>query len=124
MPNCKHYQICGRDALGGRGDPLCILHSHNQEKDKKAFDEALAEHRKEKGDHFDHFVFPELADFSNTRFTEDAVFWMAKFNGKANFDDAEFIGEACFWLAEFLDTASFGSAQVRCDSQLSRDQFQ
>ncbi|MGO9121128.1 MAG: hypothetical protein ACLQPD_26385 [Desulfomonilaceae bacterium] len=70
MAECKHHKICGLDALEGSGEELCILHSHNPEKDKNAFDAALAEHRKQNGDNFRYFVFPGLADSSRTTFTE------------------------------------------------------
>ncbi len=109
MPPCKHHEICGLDAL--EGEEYCIIHSHNPDKDKTAFYEALTEHRKEKGDRFYHFVFPEYADFANIHFTGDAYFENAKFIGEAKFEDAEFIGDAYFWGAEFTEGANFQYAK-------------
>ena len=111
VPKCQYHEICGRDALEGSGEHLCILHSRNPDKDKTAFYEALTEHRKEKGDRFDHFVFPEYANFANIHFTEEANFYFAKFIGEAKFEDAEFIGDAYFWGAEFTEGANFQYAK-------------
>ncbi len=55
MPECKHYKICGLDA--NPGEDFCILHSQHS-KDYGAFEEALAEHRKEENGNFRYFVFP------------------------------------------------------------------
>jgi uncharacterized protein YjbI with pentapeptide repeats len=111
LGKCNHYDICGRDALEGTGEDLCVLHSHNSDKDKTAFYEALTEHRKEKGDRFDHFVFPEYADFANIHFTGEASFYFAKFIGEAKFEDAKFMGNAYFWCAEFTEGANFQYAE-------------
>jgi hypothetical protein len=54
---CKHHEICGRDALPGTEDGLCILHSTDQEKDKEAFRQALEKHTTVSCD-FRYIVFP------------------------------------------------------------------
>jgi hypothetical protein len=59
MAECKYHYICG---LTDEYDPeagLCILHSHQPQKDQQAFAAALATHREGKGDQFGFMVFPE-----------------------------------------------------------------
>ena len=56
MADCKHHDICG---LPDDADPearLCILHTHNPDKDTQAFAEALDVHPKGKGDNFGQSV--------------------------------------------------------------------
>jgi hypothetical protein len=55
VPDCKHHDICGRDALHGAEDDLCILHSESPKKDKNACDDPLEGHRKKNGDDCRHF---------------------------------------------------------------------
>jgi hypothetical protein len=44
LAKCRHHEICGRDALEGTGEGLCILHSRNTGKDTEAFSGAFIEH--------------------------------------------------------------------------------
>ena len=55
MAQCRHHEICGRDAL--EGDDACILHSYNLQKDKKSFDTALDEHLRDTRRMFFTFCF-------------------------------------------------------------------
>jgi hypothetical protein len=96
MSQCKHYDICGRDVEGDPADGLCILHSTDLAKDTHAFTEALAAHRKHKGDNFSQFVFPDTADFSGATFGGEASFYHATFSEKANFYSATFAGKTRF----------------------------
>jgi len=106
MPTCEHEK-CGRDALGGPdGDDLCILHSEDPKKDGGAFWAAFEEHRKQHGDKFSHFVFPESVRFRGQTFDE-ADFSAAKFSGAAEFSGAQFSGDARFGEAQFSKEASF-----------------
>ena len=82
--------------------------------------------------HFDHFVFPGIANFSeaaekdeagkdisvptrfesdasfcNATFSGDAIFFDATFSGSAVFDDATFSGDAWFRKATFSEHAQF-----------------
>ena len=121
MTQCKHYRICGRDALDG--EDLCILHSQNPEKGRKAFDEALAEHRKVKGDDFQHFVFPALADFSKTEFKERANFMLVWFRDESRFDEAQFSGTADFNGSLFHGKTWFENAKFNNGALFSMTQF-
>lgn len=132
MAPCMHHEICGREAL--EGEDLCILHSHEPEKDKTAFYEALTEHRKEKGDRFDHFVFPKYADFANIHFTGDAYFWGTEFtegatfretsfNKGADFQETVFIKKADFANSSFTEEAKFGDANFTGDADFENASF-
>ena len=118
---CKHHSIC---SLTDEFDPeehLCILHSRQQHKDQKAFAEALAVHRKAKGDQFGYMAFPGEADFSEVTFTgaadfagatftELANFYAAAFTGHVSFHEATFTGHAAFMTATFTQGADFSGA--------------
>ncbi len=119
MAKCKHHDVCRRDADPNMGDGLCILHSAAAGKGKKAFDKALEVHRKENGDNFSYFVFPdevhfgmaefhEDARFLRVKFTQDANFVGAKFNGIADFQNATFSRGSFFHDARFDGVADFG----------------
>jgi uncharacterized protein YjbI with pentapeptide repeats len=95
-PNCKHFEVCGLYADADPEASLCILHSEDPEKDKQAFGEALETHRRERGDNFRFFVFPDAAYFKQT-----------KFEGKADFRDATFLGRASFLRTHFSGSVSF-----------------
>ena len=134
MAQCKHYEICGRDALEGTGEGLCILHSNNLEKDTKAFDEALAEHRKEKGEDFTRFVFPGHADFNeatfigfpsfaHTRFIQEADFSNVKFNEGADFSYAKFTKFASFFGATFTKRAYWSDVEFSEAAEFSGAKF-
>jgi len=112
MPPCKYHEICGLDALEGTGEDLCILHSKNPEKDRRAFDEALAEHRKEKGDNFSSFGFPGNTNFYEATFIERAIFSHATFAGGAEFLRAKFALGAYFEGSRFMGKADFTWAEV------------
>jgi uncharacterized protein YjbI with pentapeptide repeats len=104
MPRCEHYEICGLDA--NHGEDLCILHSRNPTKSKKEFDEALAEHRKQRGDTFQYFVFPERANFSGVIF-QSVDFRHARFEGQVDFHRAAFSSLILFSEAVFAGDADF-----------------
>lgn len=134
MPPCKHHEICGRDALGGpEGDALCILHSEDPEKDKKAFWVAFEEHRGKYGDKFSRFVFAESvdfhkskfneADFSAVRFTSGANFSESKFEGRTNFRAANFGEMTIFEWTLFVYWADFHGAQFGGVALFTRSKF-
>jgi uncharacterized protein YjbI with pentapeptide repeats len=111
MPECRHHAICG---LTDEADPaagLCILHSHQADKDSDAFTTALRVHRETRGDRFVSMVFPPqtyfLSYFFGATFSGPALFSGATFSGKANFFGATFSGEATLRDAIFSGEAAF-----------------
>ncbi|MGO9570173.1 MAG: pentapeptide repeat-containing protein [Desulfomonilaceae bacterium] len=109
MPQCKHYEICGLDA--DPGEDCCILHSHDPEKDRNAFAEALAVHREKREGSYSHFVFPAPVDFSGVTLTKVANFSDATFTQGAKFCGTEFKARAIFMNATFAATADFSRAK-------------
>lgn len=110
MAQCKHYEICGRDALEETEEGLCILHSRIDGRDKKDFKEAFDKYRKAKGDNFDRFVFPEVTDFSRVTFTKGANFSRATFTKAVCFHGAIFKDGADFIRTTFRERADFSNA--------------
>jgi len=109
MAKCKHFDICGLNAeIGFEG--FCILHYANPNKDKKAFAKKFEEHRKNRGDDFRYFIFPEMMDFQGATFTEAAKFMGATFTEGAKFMGATFIKPANFSGATFDLWADFMGA--------------
>jgi uncharacterized protein YjbI with pentapeptide repeats len=132
MTSCRYHQVCGLDAAENSSLRLCILHTTDSTKDQKAFDDALAQHVKNKGDDFRWFVFPgpyfldrqlkfrdakfnsaifvEFAYFENVTFDGTTDFKDAIFKGTANFSNARFAGSADFFGTIFEKETSFGEA--------------
>ncbi len=124
MPECKHYKICRRNAEENTEEGLCILHSRDPEKDEEAFEQALASHREENGDNFQHFVFPGHVDyFKGARFTESASFFCAIFNEGADFSSARFNGWADFSDVKFVKSAKFLDATFTKGAMFSHAEF-
>jgi uncharacterized protein YjbI with pentapeptide repeats len=111
MKNCKHYDICGLKADADPEAGLCILHSKDPKKDKKAFVKKLEEHRKNRRDCFRFFVFPEKVGFNDATFTKEADFKGATFTKEADFNNATFTKEANFNGATFAEQAGFYGAK-------------
>ncbi len=114
MPTCKYERgdyKCEYDSDATTSGGFCILHSPNPEKDEKAFMQALAAHRGEKGDVFVGFVFPASFTFETFKFSGDADFAGAEFSGKADFASAEFSGKADYGGAKFSGKANFWGAK-------------
>jgi len=98
---------------------LCILHSHDAEKNREEFD-ARVEKKKKAGDFdFRGTFFSEAvrftgelwqANFSEARFQGAADFSQARFQGATGFSEATFLGEANFFKARFQGGASFSGA--------------
>ena len=109
MGNCKHYKICGLEALEG-GEELCILHSQAPNKDKDKFNKALETHIEKNSCNFRFIVFPGDANFESITFSQEADFAAARFRGNVNFFKATFSEGASFANAEFLKVADFGSS--------------
>ncbi|OGP55963.1 MAG: hypothetical protein A2Y65_05650 [Deltaproteobacteria bacterium RBG_13_52_11] len=131
MAKCKHLDICGLNA--DFHDGLCILHSA-LDKNKNEFAKRFEEHRKNKGDNFRYFVFPERIDFGGTTFTtkasfvgatftEEAYFTGATFSEKADFLGATFAKKASFPGARFAKEASFAGATFTKEAQFSDTRF-
>jgi uncharacterized protein YjbI with pentapeptide repeats len=103
---CKYHEIC---SLTDEFDPeegLCILHSHQQHKDQKAFAEALAAHRKSKEGQFAYMVFPGGADFSGATIT-GGDFTMPAFTEEVDFHGAIFTEAHSFTYTTFTEDADF-----------------
>ena len=111
MADCKHRNICGRDADGNTGEELCILHSKAHDKDKSAFDHALVEHRAKNGDNYAYFVFPGHTNFANDEFSKKASFYHTEFVGDADFTKANFKGRGQFSHGIFAETVKFTGAR-------------
>ncbi|MCJ7546554.1 MAG: pentapeptide repeat-containing protein [Deltaproteobacteria bacterium] len=106
MAKCIHHDVCGLNAeIGFEG--FCILHCVNPDKDKKAFAKKFEEHRKNKGDDFSYFVFPESIDFRGITFTKKVSFAGATFTKETNFAGVTFPKEADFTDATFIEEAFF-----------------
>jgi uncharacterized protein YjbI with pentapeptide repeats len=123
VAHCEHYEICGRDAVKGVEENLCVLHSENPGKDKKAFNEALDEHRNEKGTDFSRFVFPGDVDFKGTEFTNWVSLFHAKFTQRADFSDAKFLKGVNFRGAKFSEEARFFNVTFIRDTNFSEAEF-
>jgi uncharacterized protein YjbI with pentapeptide repeats len=109
MPECRHHAICG---LTDEADPaagLCILHSHQADKDPDAFTTALRKHREPPGNRFTNMVFPLKADFTGESFTS-AIFAKVTFAAGATFVRTTFGGDADFDEAIFAASADFSGA--------------
>lgn len=128
MAQCKHHEICGLDAVeDADGEGLCILHSKNPEKDKKAFSTALYKHRSKTGD-FSYVVFPGGTvyfneppfcgdiKFTQATFSGDAKFWWTVFSGNTDFNGATFKGKAEFIGVTFKGNATFIGAKFSEDA--------
>lgn len=121
MAQCRHHEICGRDAL--EGDDACILHSYNLQKDKKSFDTALDEHLKEQGECFSHFVFAHEANFRDRTFHTFARFNNVTFMQRADFSEVTFSDGADFRDTNFRDFASFFKAVFQNSIDFSHAEF-
>jgi hypothetical protein len=130
VPPCKYNGICHRDA--DEGDDYCILHSEKPDKDRNAFSEAFAEHRKHKLD-FSWFVFPGPPNFGgfnynriyfrNAKFLEGADFGEARFDQEAYFEDSQFPKGANFRGANFVAGADFSGALFKGGVDFSNAKF-
>src|SRR4030042_1931960 len=120
MAKCKHLDICGLNA--DFHDGLCILHSA-LDKNKNEFAKRFEEHRKNKGDNFRYFVFPERIDFGGTTFTTKASFVGATFTEEAYFTGATFTKEAYFLEATFAKWTSFAGATFAKEAYFTRVTF-
>jgi uncharacterized protein YjbI with pentapeptide repeats len=111
MPECRYFEVCGRNADEGTEGDLCILHSRNPTKDTKAFAEALADHRNGgRRNNFSAFVFPGPAIFIWDTFAEEVNFSRSIFIEGADFNETTFAGAAFFDYAEFGVKADFALA--------------
>ena len=73
---CKHYKVCGLPCIR---DDFCILHAHDEDKNKDDFEKAIRAHLD--GGH---------SDFQNVVFIS-TPFKGKKFQGKVDFSDAVFL---------------------------------
>jgi uncharacterized protein YjbI with pentapeptide repeats len=135
VPQCKHYNFCGRDVEDKSAEGLYILHSTNPAKDICVFAEALTAHRKrEYGDYFIYFVFPGRVDFHEMTFTKPVNFGGAIFNDEVDFHGAKFLKGvhfsgvtfpkmANFRWATFTGEANFNDAIFTGDADFVRTTF-
>jgi hypothetical protein len=109
MPECRHHAICGLTDEADPGAGLCILHSHQADKDPDAFTTALRKHRETLGNRFTSMVFPK-ADFTGESFTTSAIFAKVTFAAGATFVRTTFGEDADFNEAIFAASADFSGA--------------
>jgi uncharacterized protein YjbI with pentapeptide repeats len=110
-------QPCGRPIYpapaGVDEKPVCLMHSHDPNKDDAAFQAEFERILREAGDglaDFSQFVFP-AARYEGRTFKAKCMFFGATFAGLANFLGATFLRDASFAGAKFLDVAVFGMAK-------------
>lgn len=106
MPSCKHWKVCGREALDEHGGK-CILHSEKPEKDEEAFEVALEKHREEHGTDFRWVVFPVEVDYWGRTVETEVSFRGSVFRERAFFNECVFEEEVAFTGATFEAVASF-----------------
>ena len=128
MPQCEHYHICHRNGGEGAQPNLCILHSQFPVKDAQAFATAFDTHRKERGDNFTAFVFPEKFSFSEKPFPSDVNFSGATFSANATFLETTFskganFDRATFNRKAFFDRATFSEATFSAEVDFIRMTF-
>jgi len=134
-------EACGRPIYnapsGIDAEPVCLMHSLDPTKDKRAFREEIdailrGESKCHRGkpkwldasDRFEFtgFVFPE-ARFNNASFNHNADFTLAVFLTKADFHGAKFNQEVYFRSATFRGTAAFSGAEFAGDAYFEVTRF-
>jgi uncharacterized protein YjbI with pentapeptide repeats len=141
LARCEHHEVCGRNEHT-EGLGYCILHDPDMEKDREAFDAALAEHRdmlrerrekakREEGDNykprwelredFRWMVFARSASFREKVFQREGIdFSKAMFIGDVSFQGATFTGRCEFFSVRFCSHTSFHAADF-CEPANFRD---
>ncbi|MBI2819824.1 MAG: pentapeptide repeat-containing protein [Acidobacteria bacterium] len=100
---------------GVDGEPVCLMHSRNPNKDQQAFQEEFERILKESGEgvaDFSLFVFPK-ADFQNREFIPKCIFWRATFPEGAVFFRTSLTRQADFTAATFTKRAVFLETKFR-----------
>jgi uncharacterized protein YjbI with pentapeptide repeats len=124
MKQCKHFEVCHLAAETDQGaEDLCILHSKENNKSKEAFAKALEAHRKVRGDNFEFFVFPDIANFKGAKFSNDANFNKTTFRQRADFSKTHFSGDVNFKETIFEGRAVFMQAQFNGVGEFSYATF-
>jgi uncharacterized protein YjbI with pentapeptide repeats len=117
-------RLCGRPIYnpppGVDETPVCLMHSHDPNKDDAAFQAEFERILKEAADgvaNFSKLVFPTANHicrefraecvFTEATFTRGAIFSEGTFNRGANFCGATFTEVASFYNATFLENAIF-----------------
>ena len=111
---------CGRPIYAAPPDtdakPVCLMHSHDPDKDADAFQEEIkailggsSAHNPDDKFDFTRFVFLTAA-FSEREFHLPALFYGATFTQDADFHQATFTQDANFSSAEFTQRALFSHA--------------
>jgi uncharacterized protein YjbI with pentapeptide repeats len=122
LTECQFYGICHRATDESSRNTYCILHSDNPDKDQKAFDDALTEHRRQYGHDYRNFIFPGPADFSTVEFADEADFSSAKLKGYANFRFTNFAAKVDFDGVEF-ERVDFSGTKFAGDAFFQRVNF-
>lgn len=122
---CKHYEICGLEALANSKEGFCILHSKRKNKDRKEFRKALESLLKRGRYRFDHIVFPiGEFDFIELVFNNEVSFNGATFNGKVNFSGSTFQGKVSLRDVTFDDEVNFSNVTFESGADFSQIKFQ
>jgi hypothetical protein len=111
-----HGRRCGRAIYNAPAGidktPVCLMHSHDRNKDDGAFQAEFDRILKEAGEgvaDFTHFVFPS-ANYRSRKFSAMCLFVEATFTQDANFFEATFMQDTIFREATFTQNAYFGRA--------------
>lgn len=133
---CSHTmsddQPCGRPALAVErmGSPVCIMHSHDPNKDAGAFDDEIRAIRSgasrycRKTSFYDFrgFIFV-TAEFGEMLFLHQTSFIGARFIHKANFSGVTFRKDVSFEYATFDQGADFNGATFTQAASFARAHF-
>jgi uncharacterized protein YjbI with pentapeptide repeats len=144
----KYTEIkCANTSLPKDPDGLCILHSHNKEKNPEAFREAMLAKWNQADEEICDFrgvffpgpvslpfdIFEKYMDFSRATFKAKAIFFEVYFTKGASFSEASFadlanFASASFMRADFSDAsftegADFSGASFGARANFSRVSF-
>src|SRR5712692_9224157 len=134
---------CGRPIYrapkGMDKEPVCLMHSHDPDKDNAAFQAEFERILDEAGDEgiadCSWFVFPEAhyggrefkakCVFFNATFTQADIFYKTVFINQASspFRGATFAQDAVFWKATFTQAADFSKATFKRGADFREAKF-
>jgi uncharacterized protein YjbI with pentapeptide repeats len=123
------WRRCGRPIYaapeGVDKEPVCLMHSHDPDKDDAAFQAEFERILRDAGEgvaDFSFFIFPS-SDYSARRLEAECVFCGATFAGVADFLSATFRREASFSRAKFRRNAVFCMARFSGKAHFSHGVF-
>jgi uncharacterized protein YjbI with pentapeptide repeats len=111
-----------RAPAGVDKEPVCLMHSHDPEKDDAAFQAEFERILRDAGEgvaDFTRFVFP-TANYRGREFRATCIFHHTTFTQDAHFAQATFVDSADFGFAAFKQDAHFDSATFARDAVFTR----